>query len=291
MSVDLVAAVNELTVRPSTLEALHRRMLISSSGRRLLRHQPRIHTSTLPIESEYGQLAPNTLGYQYALFLSDEQISPDTRVPVRYIAGVTESFLDHGNTVENFNTTNTPIEPRPSAIVNSLDGSGYYHNERTLESRASKSNKMSRSTKAMDEQAYIIQRYREIHDIVHVLLGCPTTFKGEVAVKWFEYLQTGLEGTLLAGLAGPLRVNGPWAFQDSVSAGSYLVDAKAQPSLPDQIDSKHANQSDWWKTVIPWAIQTGSEAEFLLAVEFETLMRQDIDHVRRSLRIVTAPFI
>ena len=36
------------------------------------------------------------------------------------------------------------------------------------------------------EHAYIMQRYREIHDCTHVLLGYGTSVEEELAVKWFE---------------------------------------------------------------------------------------------------------
>ena len=36
------------------------------------------------------------------------------------------------------------------------------------------------------QHAYIIQRYKETHDCMHVLLGYNTSVAEEVAVKWFE---------------------------------------------------------------------------------------------------------
>lgn len=36
------------------------------------------------------------------------------------------------------------------------------------------------------EHAYILQRYKEVHDSTHVLLGYGTTVTDEIAVKWFE---------------------------------------------------------------------------------------------------------
>lgn len=47
------------------------------------------------------------------------------------------------------------------------------------------------------ELAYVMQRYREVHDFVHVLTGLGSTEEEEIAIKWFELLQTGLPVCLL----------------------------------------------------------------------------------------------
>ncbi|KAH6688813.1 ubiquinone biosynthesis protein Coq4, partial [Leptodontidium sp. MPI-SDFR-AT-0119] len=42
-----------------------------------------------------------------------------------------------------------------------------------------------------EECAYVMQRYRECHDIVHSVLGIPGAFvEGEVALKSFEFMNT-----------------------------------------------------------------------------------------------------
>ena len=38
------------------------------------------------------------------------------------------------------------------------------------------------------ELAYIMQRYRETHDTLHVLLNYNVTVAEEIAVKWFEMI-------------------------------------------------------------------------------------------------------
>ena len=38
------------------------------------------------------------------------------------------------------------------------------------------------------ELAYIMQRYKETHDILHVLLGFDISVAEELAVKWFEMI-------------------------------------------------------------------------------------------------------
>ncbi|KAI0965367.1 ubiquinone biosynthesis protein Coq4 [Xylaria arbuscula] len=44
-----------------------------------------------------------------------------------------------------------------------------------------------------EECAFVMQRYRECHDLYHALLGLPPSFvEGEVALKAFEFINTGL---------------------------------------------------------------------------------------------------
>ncbi|XP_041099693.1 ubiquinone biosynthesis protein COQ4 homolog, mitochondrial isoform X2 [Polyodon spathula] len=58
-----------------------------------------------------------------------------------------------------------------------------------------------------EELAFVIQRYREVHDFMHTLLGMPTNMLGEVVVKWFEMVQTGLPMCMLGAVLGPLRLS------------------------------------------------------------------------------------
>ena len=56
------------------------------------------------------------------------------------------------------------------------------------------------------EHAYILQRYKEVHDMAHVLLGYGTTVTEEIAVKWFEMIQTELPMSALSAFVGPLNL-------------------------------------------------------------------------------------
>lgn len=57
-----------------------------------------------------------------------------------------------------------------------------------------------------EELAYVMQRYREVHDLVHTLLGMKTNLLGEITVKWIEALQFGLPMCVAAGVFGPWRL-------------------------------------------------------------------------------------
>lgn len=121
------------------------------------------------------------------------------------------------------------------------------------------------------ELAYVMQRYREVHDIWHVLVDLPTTVLGEIALKWLEMLQTGLPMAMLSALVGPLRL--------PVAEKLELV-----------------------RVYIPWAIachrsinntsiSTRPPAIFnsLLTCYYERRMEEDLDRVRHQLGVLAFP--
>lgn len=73
-----------------------------------------------------------------------------------------------------------------------------------------------------EEEAYVMQRYRECHDFYHALTGLPVWVEGELGLKAFEFANTGLPMTGLS-LAAIVRLKPlerrrmfdvflPWAF-------------------------------------------------------------------------------
>ncbi|KAH0615576.1 hypothetical protein JD844_005017 [Phrynosoma platyrhinos] len=140
---DMVAVLGE-TTGFFALRNLRERMKNDPEGYRILQERPRIRLSTLDIAG-LRTLSDGTFGREYVRFLDDNRVSPDTRMPAR--------FVDD------------------------------------------------------EELAYVIQRYREVHDLMHTLLGMPTNMLGEVTVKWFEAIQTGLPMCILGAAFGPVRLN------------------------------------------------------------------------------------
>lgn len=102
--------------------------------------------------------------------------------------------------------------------------------------------------------AFVMQRYRELHDIMHTILDQPTTIKGEVIVKAFEGVQTRLPLCILGGLVGPVRLS-------------------------------HSERLEYFRKDLRWAIQTATNCQFLMSVYFEKRFDQDIDDLRRELRL------
>ncbi|XP_004538076.1 ubiquinone biosynthesis protein COQ4 homolog, mitochondrial isoform X2 [Maylandia zebra] len=111
-----------------------------------------------------------------------------------------------------------------------------------------------------EELAYVMQRYREVHDLLHTLLGMPTNMLGEVAVKWFEATQTGLPMCALGAVLGPLRLN-----------------ASRLQSL--------------FTSLGPWALQNGRCARCVLSIFYERRWEQSLEDLRRELNIEPPPVI
>lgn len=105
---------------------------------------------------------------------------------------------------------------------------------------------------------YVMLRYRQCHDLTHTLLGMPPNMLGEVAVKWFEAIQTGLPMCITAALFGPLRL-GP----------------------------RHSQK--YRSIYLQWAIRSALRSKFLLNVYFEKHWETDITELRKNLNLEPAP--
>ncbi|XP_055010022.1 ubiquinone biosynthesis protein COQ4 homolog, mitochondrial isoform X2 [Boleophthalmus pectinirostris] len=111
-----------------------------------------------------------------------------------------------------------------------------------------------------EELAYVMQRYREVHDFMHTLLGMPTNMLGEVAVKWFEAANTGLPMCALGAILGPLRL-------------------------------KTRHLQTLFKTLGPWALQSGRKTRCILNIFYERRWEQSIQDLHEELNIVPPPVI
>ncbi|KAJ1344205.1 hypothetical protein BSLG_001345 [Batrachochytrium salamandrivorans] len=102
-----------------------------------------------------------------------------------------------------------------------------------------------------EELAYVMLRYRQVHDFWHTLLDMPITVEGEIALKWFELVQTGLPVTFLSAFVGPLRLT---QEEKSRLFGEY----------------------------VPWAVQSGANAKHLMSVMYEDMFELEHDHVLKK---------
>uniref|UniRef100_K7GAN2 Ubiquinone biosynthesis protein COQ4 homolog, mitochondrial n=1 Tax=Pelodiscus sinensis TaxID=13735 RepID=K7GAN2_PELSI len=193
---ELVAVLGE-TTGSVALQNLRDRMRHDPEGYQILEERPRIRLSTLDVTGLRG-LADGMFGREYVRFLDSNRVSPDTRMPVK--------FVDD------------------------------------------------------EELAYVIQRYREVHDLMHTLLGMPTNMLGEVAVKWFEAVQTGLPMCILGAVFGPLRLN-----------------ARKLQILTTEL--------------IPWAVQSGRNASCVLNFYYENRWEQTVESLREEIGILRPPAI
>ncbi|KAM6110322.1 ubiquinone biosynthesis protein COQ4 homolog, mitochondrial [Pterocles gutturalis] len=193
---DMVAVLGE-TTGCLALPKLRDKMKHHPEGYRILQERPRIRLSTLDMAGLRG-LPDGSLGREYVRFLEDNKVSPDTRMPAK--------FVDD------------------------------------------------------EELAYVIQRYREVHDLMHTLLGMPTNMLGEVVVKWFEAIQTGLPMCVLGAAFGPVRL----------STRKLRVLATE---------------------LVPWAIRSGRNASCILNVYYEQRWEQPVESLREEIGIFPPPAV
>ena len=110
-----------------------------------------------------------------------------------------------------------------------------------------------------EELAYVMTRYRQVHDLWHALFDVAPDVEGEVMLKWIEASQTGLPMNVASALAGP------WI--------SSHVDAAARVRL--------------FSRGIPWAIRAGRGLRVpLLAVMYEDRLDVALSKVRKELGVV-----
>jgi ubiquinone biosynthesis protein COQ4 len=104
-----------------------------------------------------------------------------------------------------------------------------------------------------EECAYVMQRYRECHDFYHALTGLPIVREGEIALKAFEFANTGLPMTGLSLFA--------------------VTSLKA-------IERKR-----FWQIYLPWALKNGMGAEEVINVYWEEVLERDVEDLRRELGV------
>ncbi|USP82571.1 uncharacterized protein yc1106_09845 [Curvularia clavata] len=108
-----------------------------------------------------------------------------------------------------------------------------------------------------EECAYVMQRYRECHDFYHALVGLPVFREGEVALKAFEFANTGLPMTGLAVFS---------AFT-----------------------LKKAEWRRFWDIYGPWATRNGALSDDVINVYWEEELETDVDALRTRLGIEKPP--
>eukprot|EP00002_Diphylleia_rotans_P033259 TRINITY_DN7053_c0_g1_i1.p1 TRINITY_DN7053_c0_g1~~TRINITY_DN7053_c0_g1_i1.p1 ORF type:complete len:164 (+),score=28.47 TRINITY_DN7053_c0_g1_i1:74-565(+) len=80
---DLVAVLSE-TTGVSSLGKIVSRMRETEEGQQLLKDKPIINSKNLNLD-RLSKLPKDTFGYQYWSYLDTHKISPDTRMPIRFV--------------------------------------------------------------------------------------------------------------------------------------------------------------------------------------------------------------
>uniref|UniRef100_A0A8C4R2Z7 Ubiquinone biosynthesis protein COQ4 homolog, mitochondrial n=1 Tax=Eptatretus burgeri TaxID=7764 RepID=A0A8C4R2Z7_EPTBU len=108
--------------------------------------------------------------------------------------------------------------------------------------------------------AYVMQRYREIHDFMHTLLGMPINMLGEVTVKIFEAVQTGLPMCILGSVFGPLQLS-----------------SRKRLELVSKL--------------LPWALHCGSSSSCVLNVYYEKYWDEPLAQMQARIGITPPPLL
>ncbi len=191
-----IVALGESTAIPPYLRWLRKQMLEDETGRQILKDRPYITSETLHMD-RLKKYPENSFGKVYYEWLLRENVSPDTRVNVK--------FIDD------------------------------------------------------EELAFVFQRYRQCHDFYHALTGLPIAREGEIAVKFFEFLNIGIPFAGMGALFAPLNLK------------------------------KHQRER-LLSVYYPWAIDTAAHCKKnLINVYWEKIMDKDVDELRAELGITKPP--
>eukprot|EP00667_Euglena_gracilis_P017810 EG_transcript_18811 len=107
------------------------------------------------------------------------------------------------------------------------------------------------------ELAYVMKRYREVHDMLHGVTGFPPTELGELGLKAYEYVQTGLPMCALSVTFGSIRL--------SLAEKRHLL-----------------------ACYLPWAA-AGVSTPFYMNVYFEEELHTDVTELRQQLGLPPVP--
>lgn len=108
-----------------------------------------------------------------------------------------------------------------------------------------------------EEEAYVMQRYRECHDFYHAVTGLPVWVEGEIGLKAFEFANTGLPMTGLS-LAAIIRL-------------------------------KPAERQRMFQIFLPWAFANGWKSKDLINVYWEEELKTPVIELRHRLGIEQPP--
>ena len=117
-----------------------------------------------------------------------------------------------------------------------------------------------------------------------VLSGLPPTVEGELALKWFELIQTGLPVCALGAVFGPL------ALPSAEGRGNSNGELKERGQKHGGGGGRGGSREVLASTYVPWAIRAGRNTRKpLVCVWYEKRWEQPLEAVRRELGVEEAP--
>lgn len=267
---DMVALLGELTGSRAA-QSLLETMEEDDEGLRVLFHRPRIKWGEESLKG-LEALPEGSFGRAYWEYLRRYGFSPNERHEVSYVGSIAASPLPPRQ------PSSLPSKSQPAAKPTEV--------QRTASSSSSSRDKDDEAGKL----AYVLQRYREVHDFWHVLSGLPPSVLGEVAVKWLEMAQTGLPMCTLSAFVGPLRLSPeqrrlllevyiPWAARVGREASSGGGSDSTCSGTGSGSGALMADSGTGRRN------KKGS----LLCVYYEELFPLPLEEVRRRLKFPAAP--
>ncbi|KAJ3343376.1 Ubiquinone biosynthesis protein [Gonapodya sp. JEL0774] len=106
--------------------------------------------------------------------------------------------------------------------------------------------------------AYVMQRYREVHDFWHVVTGMSISVEAELAVKWWEFAHHGMPVALISGVFGPLRLT------------------------PHQ-------RGRLFTIYVPWALRNAGRGKYPMNIYYEEQWEKPLEELRKELRVDAVP--
>ncbi|CAL9737175.1 ubiquinone biosynthesis protein Coq4p, mitochondrial [Monosporozyma servazzii] len=87
-----IVQLGEATAITPMLNNLHKIMLSDPTGRRILQDKPDVKEDILKMD-KLAMYPKNTFGYQFYTWCRRENVTPDTRAPIKYIDNPTHAFI------------------------------------------------------------------------------------------------------------------------------------------------------------------------------------------------------
>ena len=109
-----------------------------------------------------------------------------------------------------------------------------------------------------EELAYVMTRYRQVHDFWHTLTELSITVEAEIGLKLVEYFQTNLPMNKLAATVGILALN-------------------------------HEQRKEYLNVYVPWALSCSASSVNLMNVMYEDHFELPLEHVQNLLGLISAP--
>lgn len=116
------------------------------------------------------------------------------------------------------------------------------------------------------ELAYVMARYREVHDFWHVLSGLHTDVLSEIALKMFELLQTGTFPSI------PGHTFSPYPGLPVCALSAVFGPLKLSMHEKTLLFTKY----------LPWVLKTYKKTPFLLNIYYEQHLETSIEQLRNQ---------